>query len=92
MGSLEDNSSGGFLAYRSSKTALNKAMTIVARHVQTDRLNTFVREAGDPAAPVLLLVHGNVSSSVFFEELMADLAADFDLGLPLDEDDDTRYA
>ena len=52
-------------------------MSIEARHVQTDRLNTFVREAGDPASPVLLLVHGNVSSSAFFEELMEDLAADF---------------
>lgn len=52
-------------------------MSIDARHVQTDRLNTFVREAGDPGAPVLLLVHGNVSSSAFFEALMADLASDF---------------
>lgn len=51
-------------------------MSIDARHVQTDRLRTFVREAGDPSAPTLLLVHGNVSSSVFFEELMLDLAAD----------------
>lgn len=51
-------------------------MTIDARHVQTSRLRTYVREAGDPSAPVLLLVHGNVSSSVFFEELMEDLAHD----------------
>ncbi|SOC57356.1 alpha/beta fold hydrolase [Ornithinimicrobium cerasi] len=57
-------------------------MTIDARSVRTDRLSTFVREAGDPSAPVLLLVHGNVSSSVFFEELMEDLAADFHLIAP----------
>lgn len=30
MGSLEDNSSGGFLAYRSSKTALNMAWKTLA--------------------------------------------------------------
>lgn len=52
-------------------------MSIDARHVRTDRLNTFIREAGDPSSPVLVLIHGNVSSSVFFEELMADLSADF---------------
>lgn len=57
-------------------------MSIEARHVQTDRLNTFVREAGDPSAPTLVLVQGNVSSSVFFEELMADLAGDFHLLAP----------
>ena len=51
-------------------------MSIDARHVRTDRLTTFVREAGDPSAPTLLLVHGNVSSSVFFDELIADLSAD----------------
>ncbi len=42
--------------------------------VQTDRLNTFVREAGDPTAPVLVLVHGNVSSSVFFDALISELS------------------
>jgi NAD(P)-dependent dehydrogenase (short-subunit alcohol dehydrogenase family) len=30
MGSIEDNSSGGFLAYRSSKTALNMAWRTLA--------------------------------------------------------------
>lgn len=57
-------------------------MTIDARHVQTSRLRTFVREAGDPSSPTLVLVHGNVSSSVFFEELMEDLASDFHLVAP----------
>ena len=51
-------------------------MSIDARHVRTERLSTFVREAGDPSGPTLLLVHGNVSSSVFFDELIADLSAD----------------
>lgn len=57
-------------------------MSIAARHVQTDRLNTFVREAGDPGAPVLVLLHGNVSSSAFFENLMRDLAPDLRLVAP----------
>lgn len=57
-------------------------MSIAARHVQTDRLSTYVREAGDPGAPVLVLLHGNVSSSAFFEHLMRDLAADFRLLAP----------
>ncbi|MGO0575592.1 alpha/beta fold hydrolase [Ornithinimicrobium panacihumi] len=52
-------------------------MSIEARTVQTDRLATHVREAGDPSAPVLVLVHGNVSSGVFFDALMEQLATDF---------------
>lgn len=57
-------------------------MSITSRHVQTDRLRTFVREAGDPGAPVLVLLHGNVSSSAFFEHLLRDLAPDFCLLAP----------
>jgi NAD(P)-dependent dehydrogenase (short-subunit alcohol dehydrogenase family) len=34
MGSIEDNSSGGFLAYRSSKTALNMAWRNLALDVR----------------------------------------------------------
>jgi pimeloyl-ACP methyl ester carboxylesterase len=59
-----------------------RAMTIRTRTVETARLRTFIREAGDPASPTLLLVHGNVSSSVFFEGLMRDLATDFHLIAP----------
>ncbi|WP_298888527.1 alpha/beta hydrolase [uncultured Serinicoccus sp.] len=51
-------------------------MTTAARPVQTARTTTAVREAGDPAAPTLLLIHGNVSSSAFFDRLIEDLAAD----------------
>ncbi|MFK5633542.1 MULTISPECIES: alpha/beta fold hydrolase [unclassified Ornithinimicrobium] len=57
-------------------------MSTQSRSVSTDRLTTLVREAGDPAAPLLLLVHGNVSSSVFFDALMEDLSADFHLVAP----------
>lgn len=56
--------------------------SVTSRTVSTERLNTHLREAGDPAAPTLVLVHGNVSSSVFFEELMVDLAGEFHLIAP----------
>ena len=57
-------------------------MTTAARPVQTARTTTAVREAGDPAAPTLLLIHGNVSSSAFFDRLIEDLAADLHVLAP----------
>ncbi len=39
--------------------------------VETPRLRTLVRSAGPADAPLLVLVHGNVSSSVFFDHLIA---------------------
>ncbi|WP_299519581.1 alpha/beta hydrolase [uncultured Serinicoccus sp.] len=51
-------------------------MTTAARPVQTARTTTAVREAGDPAAPTLVLIHGNVSSSAFFDRLIDDLSTD----------------
>ncbi len=57
-------------------------MTHTPRTVATARLRTAYREAGDPSAPTLVLVHGNVSSSVFFEGLMEELASDFHLLAP----------
>ncbi|WP_131103316.1 alpha/beta fold hydrolase [Ornithinimicrobium sufpigmenti] len=50
--------------------------------VQTTRLRTAFRAAGDLGAPVLVLLHGNVSSSAFFEHLMTDLIADFRIVAP----------
>ena len=55
---------------------------ITGRVVPTARLRTFVREAGDAGAPLLVLVHGNVSSSVFFEDLMRALADRFHVVAP----------
>jgi pimeloyl-ACP methyl ester carboxylesterase len=57
-------------------------MTYTPRTVATARLHTAYREAGDPGSPALVLVHGNVSSSVFFEDLMDRLAGDFHLLAP----------
>ena len=57
-------------------------MSLDVRTVTTDRLETAYREAGDPSSPTLVLVHGNVSSSVFFDALIEDLAADFHVLAP----------
>lgn len=50
--------------------------------VQTPRLGTHVRQAGEPGRPVVVLVHGNVSSGVFFEALMEELATDHHVVAP----------
>jgi len=43
--------------------------------IDTPRLRTWTRRAGPPDAPVVVLVHGNVSSGVFFEPLIDNLAS-----------------
>lgn len=45
-----------------------------SRTLTTDRLATHVWVAGSPEHPPVLLVHGNVSSAVFFDRLQAELA------------------
>lgn len=50
---------------------------VTERHVETDRLTTNVLVSGDPDGTPLCLVHGNVSSSRFWAELMADLPDDY---------------
>ncbi len=49
-------------------------MSIDVTEVETDRLRTAVRTSGESTLPPLLLLHGNVSSSVFFEDLMEALS------------------
>lgn len=57
-------------------------MSISQSKVETGRLVTHVREAGDPDKPDVVLVHGNVSSGAFFEDLMEGLAKDFHVIAP----------
>lgn len=45
-----------------------------SRIIATARLDTHVRLAGAPGKPAILLVHGNVSSGVFFDRVQAELA------------------
>ena len=46
------------------------ATPIVSRFVETDRLRTHILTAGPEDGTPLLLIHGNVSSSAFFDELL----------------------
>jgi pimeloyl-ACP methyl ester carboxylesterase len=62
-------------------TAATQAAT---RHrtVQVDGLEVFYREAGDPAQPTLLLLHGFPTSSLMFRNLIPALADRFHLVAP----------
>lgn len=56
--------------------------SIVKTQLQTARLNTCFRSAGSSAHPTVVLVHGNVSSSRFFERTMLALASDYHVIAP----------
>ncbi|MFI6499936.1 alpha/beta fold hydrolase [Nonomuraea typhae] len=45
-------------------------------------LNVFYREAGDPSAPTLVLLHGFPTSSIAYQELITELADEFHLIAP----------
>jgi len=47
------------------------------QRVETDGIQAFYRAAGDPNAPVVLLLHGFPSSSFMFRELIPRLASDY---------------
>src|ERR1700747_1187129 len=47
------------------------------RRVEADGIQVFYREAGDPQAPVVLLLHGFPTSSHMFRELIPRLADRF---------------
>ncbi|MEV6103196.1 alpha/beta hydrolase [Streptomyces sp. NPDC051940] len=57
-------------------------MTIRHRTADIDGLQVFYREAGDPAAPTLLLLHGFPTSSVAYRGLMEELGDEFHLIAP----------
>lgn len=57
-------------------------MTVRHRTARIDGLDVFYREAGDPAAPTFVLLHGFPTSSVGFAPLMAELADEFHLVAP----------
>ncbi|MFG2820050.1 alpha/beta fold hydrolase [Kitasatospora sp. NPDC048365] len=59
------------------------ASTEVRHHtVEVDGRSIFYREAGDPAAPTLVLLHGFPSSSSMFRNLLRDLADSYHLIAP----------
>ena len=57
-------------------------MSLSYRTITTPRLTTAYLSAGTPGKPRLLLLHGNVSSAVFYEHLMERLADDFEMLAP----------
>ncbi|MGW4469984.1 alpha/beta fold hydrolase [Nonomuraea sp. NPDC004354] len=57
-------------------------MTISYRTAVIDGLDVFYREAGDPSAPTLVLLHGFPTSSIAYQELIAELADEFHLIAP----------
>ncbi|MEU8107172.1 alpha/beta hydrolase [Nonomuraea muscovyensis] len=57
-------------------------MTITYRTARIDGLDVFYREAGDPSAPTLVLLHGFPTSSIVYQALIAELADEFHLIAP----------
>ncbi|MFE7798923.1 alpha/beta fold hydrolase [Nocardia sp. NPDC057440] len=58
-------------------------MTNVRHHtIEIQGLPVFYREAGDPAKPTLVLLHGFPTSSAMFRNLLPELAADYHLIAP----------
>jgi pimeloyl-ACP methyl ester carboxylesterase len=54
------------------------AIPVTSIHkIEADGVNVFYREAGDPGAPVVLLLHGFPTSSFMFRELIPRLADKF---------------
>ncbi|MFJ9533241.1 alpha/beta fold hydrolase [Herbaspirillum sp. NPDC101396] len=58
------------------------APTVSYRHAVVDNIDIFYREAGNPRAPTLLLLHGFPSSSAMFRDLMPLLADRFHVVAP----------
>lgn len=56
--------------------------TIRHRTISVDGLDVFYREAGDPKAPAILLLHGFPSSSHMFRDLIPELAGRFRVVAP----------
>ncbi len=58
------------------------ASQVKYRNVKVDGVNVFYREAGDPALPTLVLLHGFPSSSHMFRDLIPHLANHFHIVAP----------
>ena len=56
---------------------MNLPSGVTSRKVPTDRLETHILEHGDPLGEPVILIHGNVSSNRFFDEVLAAMPANF---------------
>jgi len=70
---MSENPSGRTVTHEENLTV---PLTCI-RRVQADGIRVFYRSAGDPSAPVILLLHGFPSSSFMFRELIPRLADRF---------------
>ncbi len=71
--------------YKTDPTSTEKDTSMIAIHHRTvsiDGLNVFYREAGDPTAPTVVLLHGFPSSSAMFRTLLAELGDTYHLIAP----------
>ena len=59
-----------------------KASRVHTRTVAVGAHTVFYREAGDPAAPAVLLLHGFPTSSHMFRNLIPELASDYRVVAP----------
>lgn len=64
------------------ETAFPLSTKIHYRYKQTGNVKVFYREAGDPQAPVLLMLHGFAGSSFMFRDLISRLADRYHLIAP----------
>jgi len=60
----------------------SKSGTVSFRTALVEDINIFYREAGDPQAPAVLLLHGFPSSSHMFRNLIPELAAEYRVVAP----------
>ena len=60
----------------------NREMTVRFQTVDVDGLKVFYRSAGDPGAPVVLLLHGFPTASHMFRDLIPELAGKFHVVAP----------
>src|ERR1700739_1298510 len=72
-----DMKSGGIVMSQVVSQAAQSAVPVTSIHkVEADGVRVFYRAAGDPTAPVILLLHGFPASSFMFRELIPRLASD----------------
>nr|WP_318381174.1 alpha/beta hydrolase [uncultured Enterobacter sp.] len=74
------SSTSGLTATGEATSALSAK--IHYRYKQTGNVKVFYREAGDPQAPVLLMLHGFAGSSFMFRDLISQLADRYHLIAP----------
>ena len=66
----------------SGEVSVSPSVKIHYRYKQTDNVKIFYREAGDPALPTLLMLHGFAASSFMFRDLISQLADRYHLIAP----------